>query len=272
MVVSGSRLVLDPVPSYFGLVNFLIRPILTAVEEWIFSHLFHPSNEEMVMGFVGDFLRFLASVILGLEDRSETYREALMMAERYMHWGEQRADMRDFLTAHSQLQRCQDETVSAPELILRKNTLLCDIIAKTIDLLVLKYKEKVEALAKGEKDRNDEIAAVEADVRAMEKKIAQLESEGSLIKAKEEKKLLETTMARLLALRKLQESNEEKAARLAAYSELSAECERMCQEVEASVADLERNDRIPASARNELKEYVAKVLADTRAKVAALQP
>jgi len=54
------------------------------------------------MGIVGDFFSFVGSMLLGKKTSSNEFLEALTMAERYMRWGSERGDLRDFQSAFDQ--------------------------------------------------------------------------------------------------------------------------------------------------------------------------
>ncbi|MCX7935953.1 MAG: hypothetical protein N3A66_11925, partial [Planctomycetota bacterium] len=61
------------------------------------------------MGLFSDFFRFVASLMLGKQDAARTFFEPLIMAERYLRWGAQRQDMRDFRRALEYLGTVRDE-------------------------------------------------------------------------------------------------------------------------------------------------------------------
>lgn len=224
------------------------------------------------MGIVSDFFKFFTSVMLGSKDSNKAFLEPLNMAERYVRWGEERHDLRDFIAAFNQLDLCRDEDAPKADLLLRKYMAMTNAVGGAVVLMIGSHKNKLKGLQDGHQTLVKEKATVEGQIKTAHMRIEQLKKEGSLIKAKEEEKHVEELNIKLAHLSKVLETGEDMEGMYSSYDQMVAEAERMCQRLEGAVLALEVNEKLSADAVNTLRTQITGRVEEVRQKVAELEP
>lgn len=140
-----------------------------------------------LLGWVLDTFR----VLFGLDERSRIYRDNLANAERYLHWGSQSRDGRDYKRALEWAAQCADEASPGPRWNYRKlrvavtaNLELSRLAVVSLEALSRKLNEHYLTLREGRK-------GLVSQVDNTRRRVAQLEAEGSLISAREERRRLQ---------------------------------------------------------------------------------
>ena len=113
------------------------------------------------MGMFTDFVRFMGSVLLGRKDASRAYAEALGMSERYVRWGTERGDIRDFMSALEQLDLCRDSDAPKSEFVVRKYTAMLNATSGILGGLIRKHKERVSEAGASQGKLSKELSALE---------------------------------------------------------------------------------------------------------------
>ena len=143
------------------------------------------------MGLLNDVIQFVTVAILGMKDSSKVYAENVESAERYLRWGQEKSDARDFLSALQHAEKASDENAPKQELLVRKYTVLFEAIASLIRLSILKYQHAAEKVSGQKKSAVEEVEAAKTSLDTAKALVKKLEDDGTMIKAQEEARHVE---------------------------------------------------------------------------------
>ncbi len=224
------------------------------------------------MGLLSEFFQFMSSVVLGRKYASQEFREALSMGERYIRWGNERGDIRDYASAMEQLDRCNDEDAPRAEFVVRKYNALLTAVSSTFEYRLKKYKElcaKLDAANMGMRREQETLAD---QIVVARKRIDSLKAEGSLIKAKEEERHIEELKARKASLENKLNSGQSDEELAGAYDKFVAETETLCQDLEARMIGLETAGNIAPGALGPLSKQIQDRINSIRLSLKELAP
>jgi hypothetical protein len=224
------------------------------------------------MGIVGDFFSFVGSMLLGKKTSSNEFLEALTMAERYMRWGSERGDLRDFQSAFDHLEFCDDNGAPRPDLVLRKYGCLSEVAIGAVDLLIKKYHKDKDGVGKSKDKMLSEKKSLEVDIQTAKKRAEKLRAEGSVIKAKEEEKHVEEYEAKLAHYDRVLESDETLSATMTAYENMALQAERYLGRLEQSLVALEMISSLPQDAAAALRQQISLRLETARRQIQEQAP
>ncbi len=224
------------------------------------------------MGMFTDFVRFMGSVLLGQKDASQAYAEALAMAERYVRWGTERGDIRDFRSAMDQLDLCRDADAPKSEFVVRKYAGLVNATSGILAGLIRKHKERVSEAGASQGKLSHELSALEGQIEVAKKRAEELKAEGSLIKAQDEERHLNEMRTRVSHLRQTLAAHGDRAESAESYEALVSESERLCENLEAGIVSLEMNPELPADVVGTVRDLIRDRLETMRSEVQALSP
>lgn len=197
------------------------------------------------MSMLKDFVKFVSAVLTGQQQSSTRFLEQLASAERYIRWGEEREDLRDYTTALNLLDECKDEDAPKPELLSRKYNAICNAAVGAIGLMIRRHRLSTDTLRQSKTDMQTEARTIAEMLKKSLSTAQSLKSEGSLIKAKEEDKHTEDLKLRLVSLKKQIESADAELGTNSAFAALTTEAGAIFQRVEASLAGLTMNQELP---------------------------
>lgn len=226
----------------------------------------------VAMGFLSDFFRFVAAVMLGKQDSSRTFFEPLIMAERYLRWGAQRQDVRDFRRAMEYLDNVRDDEAPKPDTLLRKYLCQVDITEGLIRLLIAQYNQTKDRLLQNRQEKATEAQNLRAAIEISRKRVEDHKSEGSLIKAKEEERRIEESNMRLQTLEQDLRNMPEEAEMRQHFNRLTTEAETLLQDVERALVVLQTHPGIAANAIKNFCEQTTARTAKLREDIQALNP
>jgi chromosome segregation ATPase len=224
------------------------------------------------MGLFGDFFRFFTSTLIGGQDPSKKFMEGITMGERYLRWGEERGDGRDFQAAIKHLEAANDANAPKPEMVLRKYELLADAALGQVQVLMKGHRDLVSKATKSKNELAADQQTLREQIDATRKRMRALTEEGSLLKAKEEEKHIADLQSRLNHIGKVLEGGEDVVKLQMDYSSMSEEAERLCQRVEDAVMALASSQNVSASQSAPVRNAILERLGKTRDEVAGLRP
>ncbi|MHC4886814.1 MAG: hypothetical protein ACYTGH_17190 [Planctomycetota bacterium] len=137
------------------------------------------------MSLFSDIFRAIGVLFLGLKDRTKMYSEAVENAERYNRWGEQRNDIRDYNTALTHCQKCNDNDAPKFDMRLRRYIAQAEAYCGLVRCECRLYEERNQKGIARIAGLEAEIADLEARKKEQQDYVQSLKDDGSLIKAKE---------------------------------------------------------------------------------------
>ncbi len=139
------------------------------------------------MGWIGDTLKAL----LGFDEEERAYRDSLANAERHVHWGCTQRDASDLMQALALLRECPPEEAPNAHYAYRCVRAAAEAHAH----LAL---QAVEQVQNNNRKLQEHFGHIEegrksllAQIKALQLRVQELENEGSLISAREERHRLE---------------------------------------------------------------------------------
>ena len=165
------------------------------------------------MSLFTDLFR-LVSVAFGLGNSAKQFQENLEMAERYIRWGKERGDPRDFISAMQCLDKCINEDAPRGEAMIRKYCAYADAYLGAMALEVRAITNKVGQMKTDQDSRHGELSGLEATLKKQQTHIQELRAQGSMIQAAEEEGRAKETQAQIKRLgeRLQEEGNPQKVA------------------------------------------------------------
>ncbi len=224
------------------------------------------------MGLLADFAQFLGSVIFGRRDTLEAFLEPLNMAQRYVRWGEERGDLRDFMSALNCLDQANDEEAPKPSMLVRKYTCYCDATVGAIQLMLSKHRETMASADAAYMELMQEQKKLNEQRRFHARREAELKAEGSLIKAKDEQRRLEEIDCRLQAIERSVTAGETTVDVVQSYERIATEADRLIVILEQAVVGLEMNPNLSAEVISPFREQVSSRLSVIRSDVESINP
>ncbi len=139
------------------------------------------------MGWIGDTFKAL----LGFDDEERAFRDTLASAERHVQWGATEPDERDLEVALKLLSECPAENAPNAHYVYRReraeaeaHTCMARLVAAGLRIHTRKMEEHFESVDESRR-------ALLTQTELLRVKVAELETEGSLISAREERRRLE---------------------------------------------------------------------------------
>lgn len=224
------------------------------------------------MGLFSEFMQFFTSVLLGKKDASQSFLQPLTMGERYLRWGNERNDMRDYRGALTQLDLCNDEDAPKPDMLVRKYTAILGATVGAVELMIRNHKEHIETLGQSAEHLAEELKSTEAGIKKAQERVNTLTEEGSLIKAKEEERHVEDLKMSANQMRRTMESGDNYESMLASYEHMAQEAETLCQRLEKSLVTMESLESIPPESTSQLRNQIITKLEEVRNQINEQKP
>lgn len=156
------------------------------------------------MGILKDILQFVTVAILGMKDSGKVFTEYVEMGERYLRWGQERNDARDYLAALQNAEKALDENAPKKELLVRKYTVLIESMVGLIRLSTFHYKEALQTVSNRRQASKDEIEATKNSLEGAKALVEKMKANGSMIKAQEELRHVEEIERHLMRIQEKQ--------------------------------------------------------------------
>jgi chromosome segregation ATPase len=224
------------------------------------------------MGIVGEFIRFLGVVLLGLSDRTKAFTNDLEMAERYVRWGDERGDTRDYEAAVRHAERCRDEDTPKTDLLQRKYAAISDALLGLMRVEVTRFREETKKYRGKLKKLKEEIQMAELDLQKEQDYLAKLEADGNMIKAKEEAHRIEQVRRSLAALQNQRDGSTDLKELVNEYENTRQEHLALRQRLERSLRNLQQVQELPRGMRDDLAASVQATLRAVEKDLKALTP
>ena len=137
------------------------------------------------MGLLSDILKAIGVMFFGLKDHGKDYAELVESAERYLRWGQQRKDIRDYQSALENCLKCRDDYAPKPDLKLRRHTIQADTLCGLVQCETRLFQDRNGDTIEKKKKLIAEIDDIKGRMEEQKEYIRALQLDGSLIKAKE---------------------------------------------------------------------------------------
>ncbi len=184
------------------------------------------------MNMLREFFNYFFSVMMGRRDSLTAFLEPLTMGERYLRWGTETRDIRDFRSALDHLHLCHDRDAPMASLLIRKYACIGDIATAAVETLLVKHQKVIEDAVKTENGYREELEMVLRKIQEGKEYIRKLQSEGSLIKAKAEESRVSELGENSVRLREMIESGEGRTEVFDSYDEISSDALRFFRELD----------------------------------------
>ena len=224
------------------------------------------------MSLTGDFFRYFFAVVGGRRDPLHAYLEPLTMAERYLRWGREQGDPRDFRAGLEHLSLCSDSDAPIPNLVLRKYTLLSDLASGGVEQLLGRYEDLKRKTEKAREDLAFERANQEEIVAEFRDRVERLTKDGSLLRAREEEKKRVEAAERLRALEEQEAAAADTDELCDLYDQLASDVARFLTYFDQAAAFLPRCEKLDARTRESLSGQLRQRLDGLRNRLDAADP
>lgn len=184
------------------------------------------------MNMIREFFNYFLSVMMGRRDSLTSFLEPLTMGERYLRWGMDTKDIRDYRSALDHLHLCHDRDAPMASLLIRKYACIGDVASAAVETLLLHHQQVVEDAVKTENGYREELEMVMKKIQEGKDYVRKLQDEGSLIKAKTEESRVAELEANSVRLREMLESGEGRTEVFDSYDEISSDAMRFFRELD----------------------------------------
>ena len=184
------------------------------------------------MNMLREFFNYFLSVMMGRRDSLTAFLEPLTMGERYLRWGMETRDIRDFRSAMDHLHLCHDRDAPMASLLIRKYNCIGDITTAAIETLLMRHQKVIDDAVKTENNYREELELLTRKVTEGKDYVRKLQDEGSLIKAKTEESRVSELENNIRHLRDMLESGEGRTEVFASYDEITSDGMRFFRELD----------------------------------------
>ena len=219
-----------------------------------------------------EFFHYFALVVQGKRDPLTGFVEPLTMAERYLRWGRENGDIRDYRCAVDQLSLCVDRDAPLASLVLRKYACLAEAVTAAVDLLERRHRKVLDQAAKNESDLHAEKEALARAILVGKQKIRKLQDEGSLIKVKDEEKHVAEFQSKINHIDESLASDEAHSDICDSYDRMVAEAQKFLRELDQGAAMVTMCSRLEADAIQSLTDQLRTRLDSLRERLDKLNP
>ncbi len=223
------------------------------------------------MSMLKDFVKFFGAMLAGQQNASAKFLESLSSSERYIRWGDEREDQRDFITALGMAESCNDADAPKAEVLPRKYNAMCNSAIGAIRLMIKRHQSNTQNIMEAKRQLQNEARTVAELLKKSMANIQRLKSEGSLIKAKDEEKHTEELKVKLMSLKKQVDTAESDLQVTTGFGNLITEAEEILRRVETALAGLTMNQELPSATVSSIQQQIGKRLSEIRAELQALQ-
>lgn len=199
------------------------------------------------MNMLKEFFNYFMSVLMGRRDSLTAFTEPLTMGERYLRWGMESRDIRDFRSAMDHLHLCHDRDAPMASLLIRKYNCIGEITTAAIETLLMSHQKVIENALKTEDSYREELEIISKKVNQGRDYIRKLQDEGSLIKAKAEASRIADLELNAAHLKEMLESGEGRTEVFDSYDRISMDAARFFRELDYASAMVMANPMLGES-------------------------
>lgn len=219
------------------------------------------------MNMLREFFDYFISVLMGRRDSLTAFLEPLTMGERYLRWGMESRDIRDFRSAMDHLHLCHDRDAPMASLLIRKYNCIGEITTAAIETLLTKHQRVIEDAMKTEDSYREELDIITKKIGQGREYIRKLQDEGSLIKAKAEESRIRDMDANAVHLREMLESGEGRTEIFESYDRISMDAARFFRELDHASSMVMANSMLGESGAELLANQMRSKLEHLRERV-----
>ncbi len=184
------------------------------------------------MNMLREFFNYFFSVIMGRRDTLTAFLEPLTMGERYLRWGMETRDIRDFRAALDHLHLCHDRDAPMASLLIRKYNCIGDVTTAAIETLLMRHIRVIDEAIKTENEFREELESITKKISDSKDYIRKLQDEGSLIKAKTEDSRLHELEDQARHLRDMLEGGDSRSEIFSSYDDITMNAQRFFRELD----------------------------------------
>ncbi len=173
------------------------------------------------MNMLREFFDYFFAVLMGRRNSLTAFLEPLGMGERYLRWGMETRDIRDFRVAMDHLHLCHDRDAPMASLLIRKYTCIGEVATAAIETFLMRHRRVIEDSVKTEMRYHEELVAATKKIASIRNYMRKLTEEGSLIKAQFEQERIDEHEATVERLRKMIDSGEGKTEIYESFDEIT---------------------------------------------------
>lgn len=194
------------------------------------------------------------------------------MAERYLRWGIENGDLRDFRASLDQLHLANDRDAPMVNLVLRKYNCLSDVAMSAVESLLHQHQKVIDASIVTENDYRSERESILKLLTTARTKVRQLQDEGSLIKAKEEERKVAELELSAQHIQELIDSGEGRNEVYASYDKTVADAMRFTRELDQAALMVAVNAKLGPQLAESLSGQLRSRLEHIKSKIDAVNP
>ncbi len=198
------------------------------------------------MNMLREFFNYFFSVMMGRRDSLTAFLEPLTLGERYLRWGMETRDVRDFRAAMDHMHLCHDRDAPMASLLIRKYNCIGDITTAAIETLLMRHRRVIEDSVKTENNFREELEIITKKIGESRDYMRRLQDEGSLIKAKAEESRIAELEANSVRLREMIDTGEGKTEIYESYDEITSDSQRFFRELDHASAMVMANAMLGA--------------------------
>ncbi len=188
------------------------------------------------MNMLREFFKYFYDVLMGRRDSLTSFLEPLTMGERYLRWGVETRDIRDFRAAMDHLHLCHDRDAPMASLLIRKYACIGDVATAAVETFLMRHKRVIEDSVKTETGYREELDIVIKKIEETQKYMRKLQGDGSLIQAQNEQTRIHDLEASAARLREMLESGEGKTEIYESYDAITLDSTRFFRELDHASA------------------------------------
>ncbi|MDR2390775.1 MAG: hypothetical protein LBE84_03735 [Planctomycetota bacterium] len=224
------------------------------------------------MNMLREFCNYFVSVMLGRRDSLTAFLEPLTMGERYLRWGLETKDIRDFRSAMDYLHLCYDRDAPMASLLIRKYSCIADVGAAAVESLLNRHQRVIDNSIKTENTYRDELGTINSKVDQLKLYIRKLQDEGSLIKAKTEESHVAELEANAERMREKLDSGEWRTEVFDSYDDITADAQRFFRDMDHASAVIMANTMLGSQQTGTMSSHLRTRLEHLRNRLEKANP
>lgn len=224
------------------------------------------------MNMLREFCNYFISVMLGRRDSLTAFLEPLTMGERYLRWGLETQDIRDFRSAMDYLHLCYDRDAPMASLLIRKYTCIADVGAAVMESLLKRHQRVIDNSIRTENSYREELETISNKAIQLKLSIRKLQDEGSLIKAKAEESHVSELEASAERLREKLESGEGRTEVFDSYDEITADAQRFFRDMDHASAAILANTMLGSQQAETMSSHLRRRMEHLRGSLEKADP
>ncbi len=224
------------------------------------------------MNMIREFFNYFFSVIMGRRDTLTSFLEPLTMGERYLRWGMETRDIRDFRAALDHLHLCHDRDAPMASLLIRKYNCIGDVATAGVETLLMRHMKVIEEAIKNENEYREELDSITKKIGEGRDYARKLQDEGSLIKAKAEESRVAELEDNARHLRELLESGDSRTDIYESFDDITSDAQRFFREIDHASSMVMANPMLGVSGASALAGQLRTKLDYLRSRVEKANP